>query len=222
MARGLVILGASGNAHDILDIVDALNVQGADWSFAGYLDDKHVIGTQLRGGTVLGDLSAAQLFRHHFFVNAIGSERSYQLRPQHVARTGIPPDRFATLIHPLAYVSPQAQLGHGVCVGAGAVVAGNVVVGDDVWLGARSVIGHDSEIGDHCVIAPAAVVSGFVRLRPCCFVGAGAMIRGLVEVGDGALIGMGAVVLNNVDPETTLVGNPARVLAALARRNGRS
>jgi serine O-acetyltransferase len=42
------------------------------------------------------------------------------------------------------------------------------------------------------------------------FVGCGARIVGPVSIGDGARIGANAVVLNDVPPDTTVVGIPAR------------
>jgi acetyltransferase-like isoleucine patch superfamily enzyme len=39
-----------------------------------------------------------------------------------------------------------------------------------------------------------------------------------VRIGKNALVGMGAVVLRDVEEETTVVGNPARILADRSSR----
>ncbi len=42
-------------------------------------------------------------------------------------------------------------------------------------------------------------------------IGTGAIILGGITIGEGALVGAGAVVTKDVQPQTTVIGNPARV-----------
>jgi sugar O-acyltransferase (sialic acid O-acetyltransferase NeuD family) len=214
-----VILGASGNALDVLDVVDAINARAVTWNVLGLLDDSHPSQSRFGGLPVIGEVVDASSMEAVWFFNAIGSDRSFHQRPRLVSATGLPAQRFATLIHPLAAVSSRARFGHGVCVNPGACVAGNVAIGDHVWLGPGCIVGHDTVIEGHAMLAPGAVVSGACRLEPACYVGAGAIIRQRVRIGQRALIGMGAIVLRDVEAGTTMIGNPAR---PLARRGGQS
>src|SRR5262245_26397131 len=157
MVRQLVILGASGNALDILDVVDAINASKLTWNVAGLLDDGERPERSYAGLAILGRLADAQRFDEVWFINAIGSDKSFRHRPRIMASTGVPLDRFATLIHPLAAVSARARVGRGACVNAGASVAGNVLIGDGVSLGPGSIVGHDSVVEDHATLAPGAV-----------------------------------------------------------------
>jgi sugar O-acyltransferase (sialic acid O-acetyltransferase NeuD family) len=212
MTRALVILGTTGNAHDILDVVESVNARQPVWDVAGFLDDARETGSSHLGLPVLGPLANAFRFEECLFINAIGSDRSYRQRPELVARLGVPRERFATLVHPLACVSSRACLGVGVCVNYGVSVAGGVMVGDHVYLGSGSVVGHDATIGEHSVLAAASVVSGFVHVGAACYIGTRAVIRGRVRIGTKALVGMGAVVLRDVKEATIVVGTPARLL----------
>lgn len=215
MVQSLVILGTGGGALDILDIVDALSVRSPIWKVAGFLDDARPSGSTYLGLPVLGPVaSAGRLDPEYRFLNAIGSDRSHRQRPAIVGATGVAADRFATLVHPGACVSPRCRLGRGVTVGAGVVLAGQVVVGDHATLGSGAIVGHDSTIDDFAIIAPGAVVSGAVHIGRSSYVGAGASLRQRVRVGPGALIGMGAVVLNDVAANDRVVGCPARSLDA--------
>ena len=76
MNRGrVVILGASGNALDILDIIDAL---GAPWEAAGVLDDGRDKGSEFGGLPILGHLAEAAALADVVFVNGIASERTHR------------------------------------------------------------------------------------------------------------------------------------------------
>jgi sugar O-acyltransferase (sialic acid O-acetyltransferase NeuD family) len=214
MTQRLIILGTSGNAYDVLDVVEAVNRVNSTWSIAGFLDDGRPTGVDHLGFPVLGRLSDGVRFGDCLFINAIGSDRSFRRRAEFVASTGVPADRFATLVHPAASVSSRARLGRGVCVNFGASIAGAVAVGDHASIGPRAIIGHDTTIGPYTVIAPGAVVSGFVRVGRSCYIGAGAAVRQQLDIADEALIGMGAVVVRSVSPELTVIGNPARPMPA--------
>jgi sugar O-acyltransferase (sialic acid O-acetyltransferase NeuD family) len=210
--RPLIILGAGGGVHDLLDALEAINAAGPTWALVGLLDDARPPGSRHLGLEVLGPLRDAGRFGRCAFVNAIGSDRSYRRRPEILASTGLAPERFATIVHPAASVSSRARTGRGVSVAYGASVGGGAVVGDHVCLGPRSVVGHDTVIEDFAILAPGAILSGSVTLGRNGYVGAGAVVRQGVRVGEGALIGMGAVVIRDVPRGATVVGNPARPL----------
>lgn len=208
--RRVVILGASGNALDILDIIDAL---GAPWEVAGVLDDGREAGSLFGGLRILGGLADAARLADVVFVNGIASERTHRRKLAIIAATGLDAARFVTLIHPLAAVSRRAAIGAGCCIGPGCAVSGQVSIGAHGWLGSHVVIGHDGVLGEGATIAPAATLAGGVTLGAQVYVGSAAVLRPGITVGEGALIGMGAVVLRDVPPGAVMVGNPARPLA---------
>jgi len=222
--RPLIIIGIGGNAHDVMDVVDALNGRMPDWRVAGFLDDGRQQGSIHMGVGILGAVHDARRIADSpelhdaQFLNTIGSEKTYAARGTIIERTGLPPERFATLVHPLASVSPRARLGRGVCVNACASIGGEVTIGDYVWLGPGSIIGHDSVLEAHTSVAPGAVVSGCVRVGEGCYIGAGAHVRQRIVIGARALIGMSAVVVKDVPSETVVIGNPARELSHARRR----
>lgn len=206
----LVILGTGGNAYDVLDVVEAINAASPTWAVAGFLDDARPPGSRHLGLEVLGPLHEAGRLVGHSFVNAIGSDRSFRRLPEILAATGLPSDRFATLVHPDASVSARARLGRGVAVNHGVTVGGGARIGDHVTLCPGSIVGHDATIEDYTLVAPGAVISGSVHVRRGCYIGARAVIRQQLRIGEGSLVGMGAVVVREVAAGAVVVGNPAR------------
>jgi sugar O-acyltransferase (sialic acid O-acetyltransferase NeuD family) len=219
VAQRLVILGSSGNTLDIMDIIDAINAMDARWDLVGVLDDGEIGSADRIGLRNLGQLADAAalaapggVLAGAYFINAIGSQNSHAARPSIVASTGLHPERFAVLVHPLASVSRRALLGHGCCVSAGASVAGNVKIGEHAWIGPNCILGHDTVVESHAVMAPGSILSGSILLGAGTYLGTGATVRQGVTIGAGALVGMGAVVLHDVPAGSMVVGNPAHEL----------
>ena len=91
--------------------------------------------------------------------------------------------------------------------------------------GAGVVIGETTEIGDNCTIYQGVTLGGTGKdkgkrhptLGDNVMVGSGAKILGPFKVGDNAKVAAGAVVLDEVPPNCTAVGVPARIV----RKDGR-
>jgi serine O-acetyltransferase len=79
----------------------------------------------------------------------------------------------------------------------GVVINGKVVAGENVH------VQHQVTIGDDLQGRSPTLGSNI-------HIGAGAKIFGPIAVGDGARIGANAVVVHDVDPDTTVVGIPAK------------
>lgn len=207
----IIILGVNGNCLDIADMIALLQQRGEPVQALGFLDDADAVqGTTVAGLPVLGKLPDACRFAHAKFVCGIGSPQSYRQKPAIIAKTGVPRERWATLIHPQAVVSPQARLGVGCVLLSGVAVGARVQLGDHVVVLQNSVISHDSVIGNYAVIATSVSVSGLVQVGASCYLGANCTIRERRQIGAGALVGMGAVVTRDVAADSVVVGNPAR------------
>src|SRR5688500_1485056 len=138
--RDLVLLGASGNAREIIELVRVINADTPRWRVAAVLDDdRNRWGALLDGVRVAGPLEAADAFADAAFVLTIGSPQTYKLRPALVAC--LPADTsYATLLHPSA------------------AVASNAVIGDGSVLFANTTVGVDAVLGSHVLVLPNSVV----------------------------------------------------------------
>ncbi len=86
--------------------------------------------------------------------------------------------------------------------------------------GSGVVIGETTEIGDNCTIYQGVTLGGTGKdkgkrhptLGNNVLIGSGAKVLGPFKVGDNSRIAAGAVVLEEVPPDSTAVGVPARVV----------
>ncbi|HEY3244492.1 MAG TPA: NeuD/PglB/VioB family sugar acetyltransferase [Phycisphaerae bacterium] len=204
----IVILGTGGNCLDILDMLRALNRP-----CAGFLDDDPDLWNQsIDGLHVLGPLSMAAELGDCSLVNGIGSPASFRDKEAIIRSCGLPAERFTTVVHPTASVSPTAVLGRGTVLMAHVTVGSHARLGDHVMVLSNSVVNHDAAIGDYSCLASGVSVSGRVVVGRSCYLGTNSSMIGDVSIGDGAMIGMGSVVLDDVAAQTVVAGNPAKRL----------
>ena len=66
--------------------------------------------------------------------------------------------------------------------------------------------------GDYVTLAPGVMVNGSINIGDCAYLGSGAVLKQGISIGENSVIGMGAIVIKDVDPGTTVIGNPAKEL----------
>ena len=109
------------------------------------------------------------------------------------------------------YVEGGVVVGARVTIKSGVYLWDGMVIEDDVFLGPQATFTNDrfprSRQDWTC--------EG-IRIRRGASVGAGAVVLPGVTIGERAMVGAGAVVTKDVEPDTVVVGNPARVSRRLA------
>jgi sugar O-acyltransferase (sialic acid O-acetyltransferase NeuD family) len=149
-----------------------------------------------------------------FFNVAIGDSRIRQRIADACIARGAKP---FSLRSPNAIAYDANEIGEGAILCANTVVTSNAKIGRFFHANIFSYIAHDCVIGDFATFAPNVHCNGNVHIHDHAYIGTGAIIkqgtpaRPLV-IGEGAIVGMGSVVTKNVEPFTTVVGNPARPL----------
>ena len=106
--------------------------------------------------------------------------------------------RYGADIHPAAKIGRRFTVDHGI----GVVIGGTAVIGDDCLMYQNATLGMTGKHGGkrHPTVGDGVLI------------GAGSILLGAITVGDGAYVGAGSVVVDDVPANTTVVGNPARVV----------
>lgn len=88
------------------------------------------------------------------------------------------------------------------------MAAGGITIEDDVRVAANAqLISNNHDLYDRDILTCKPVV-----LKRNCWIGAGASILPGVTIGENAVVGAGAVVTKDVEPNTVVGGNPARLI----------
>lgn len=105
-------------------------------------------------------------------------------------------------------IESDVEISSNVCIDR--ATFGNTHIGQGTKFDNKIHIGHNNRIGKNCVITAGVVTSGSVTVEDNVWLGVSSCIREGLRIGEGALVGIGAVVIRDVEPYTTVIGNPAR------------
>ena len=215
----LVFLGIGGNNSDILDAVFEINAIRPTYQVLGYVTPDGQ-PYQVGGLPCLGSFQTIRSLPEDVQITGFSfGPGSFRTWPDTVAGLGLPSERFATIIHPRAYVSPQSQVGRGTVILAGTTVGAFVTIGDHVPILQNVGLSHDDVIEDFSCLAVGVSFSGSVRVGGNCFLGTNSTIIG-ATIGPGSLIGAGTLIRQDVPPNEIWVGNPGRFLRKCDEREG--
>lgn len=132
------------------------------------------------------------------------------LREAFVARCEALGQALATVTHPAAVVSPEADIAPGCFIAAGAIVAPGARLGPACIVNHGASVDHDVQLGRAVHVGPGARLGGAVTVGDGSWIGIGAVLRHGLRIGRGVLAGAGAVLVADVEDGQRVVGNPAR------------
>ncbi|HEY8023054.1 MAG TPA: hypothetical protein VIF60_00710 [Burkholderiaceae bacterium] len=216
MPQKLVIFGTSNILSDLFDCALALNIDIA--KVVIHLPEQ----TGDRDIPLQDRITALHPFGQHPIIEQLddfkpGADEIYILGPTTPTRSALAlllrerfGLRFATLVHPSAYVSPLASLGEGVFVGANSVVGPGVKLAQHVFINRGVTIGHDTQIESFSRVLPGCNLGGLSRIGHGVTIAIGATVTERLVIGDGAFIGAAAVVNADVAADTTVLGGRSK------------
>ena len=204
--KTLCIYGSGGMGREIADLTIRLN----RWEEIIFVDD-NIKSRKVDEISVFALDEILNQFRKSNleFIVATGEPSSrkflYEKLEQHALT-------YISIIDPEFTLSRFSSVKDGTIIHTGAVFTVNVHIGKGCLINKHAIIGHDVNIGEYTVISPNVSVGGDVDIGPNCYLGSGAIIRNGIKIGENSIVGMGSVVLKDVEPNSVIAGNPAKLL----------
>jgi sugar O-acyltransferase (sialic acid O-acetyltransferase NeuD family) len=202
----LLIFPFNGNG------LEALSCLKNQFDFIGFVDDTPEKQGVNKFGHTVYSRQAFEKFPDARIIAVPGSPQSYKIREQIINGLNIPPERFTSVIHPAADVSPLAEIGKNVLIMAGVVLTSNCKIGNNVCILPNTVIHHDCVIGDNSLIGSNISIAGNSVIGSNCYIGSGSNIMNGLNIGNNSLIGLGTNVIKSLPENSKVAGNPAKAL----------
>lgn len=202
---GVYVIGGGGHSKVVL-----ATLHEAGFPVAGVVDDNPgLAGKTILGYPVLGPVTRLATLRNATAVLAVGDNRTRCRLADSLSHL-----KWATVVHPRAYVHPSVCMGAGSVVFAGAVIQPGVVIGTHCIVNTSATVDHDCRLGDFVHLAPGVHVAGSVAMDNGALLGMGACIIQGMTIGSWSIIGAGAAVIHPVPAGVTAIGVPARIRRA--------
>ncbi len=208
--KDLVVIGACGEAFEIIDSVSAINKSTPTWNIAGIVDDDKekwgkifyndvsIIGSPERLSDF--DLSSTE------FIITLSAISSFLKKSAYINQLigRYPGISFARVIHPQAHISDTSRIGYGTYIAAGVAVDANAVIGNHCIVHFYSVISRFVEIDDFTFISSSVNITGNKKIGRSVYLGVKSTLN--ANVGDNVLVSSGTIIKNDV-PANSIVSN---------------
>lgn len=208
----LVLIGGGGHCKSVLDAALQMNIfDEIVITDCGISPGTEIMGCRVAGNDdMLPDLFARGYTNAFISIGSIKSAELRQKAYENALEIGF---TFPNIIDPSAVIAKNVQLGAGVFVGKRTVVNSEVTIADMAIINTGSIIEHECYIGQFAHVAVSATLCGGVKLEEGVFIGSNATVIQGVEIGMNSIIGAGTLVLNDVSPNSTVVGIPGGYLS---------
>lgn len=195
--NSVILYGAGGHCKVVIDILNILGIK-IDKIIDDHPSSSEFLGIKLSQPKSLYDES---------LIITIGDCKTRKT----IAST-INTDKYITVIHPSAIVSPSAKIGKGSVIVHGAIIQAEARVGNHCIVNTKASVGHDVTINDFVHIASGATICGGSTIGECTWLGAGSVVKQGVSIGKNCMIGVGSVVVNDIPNNVVAYGNPCKVI----------
>jgi sugar O-acyltransferase (sialic acid O-acetyltransferase NeuD family) len=199
----LILIGAGGHAESVADSIDK-----EQYELVGFIDSNksgYHIGLPVLGNSI----TDVPDYRSYVYFVSIGDIEARERWFNMLLRQNL---RIINIIDKTALISKSVSIGIGNFIGKLAIINAGTSIGNNNIINTKALIEHKCIVGNHTHISTNSTINGDVIVEDSVFFGSTAVCNGQLKIGHNSIIGSGSVVINEVEPWTTVVGAPARVV----------
>lgn len=207
--KNLIIIGARAFGREVYCLAME-SLPKTEYKIKGFLDDnENALVDYSNYPKILSSVEDYMVEDDDVFVCALGD---VNYKKKYVQLITEKRGTFINIVHPTAIIRQNTKLGVGCIVSAGCQISCDIVVGDFVTLQPNVFLGHNVNIGDYTHINANVVCNGNVFIEPSVTLHTASVVAPNLRVGENTIIGAGSIVLNNIKPNVTVFGNPAKIV----------
>lgn len=208
--KNLIIIGARGFGREVYCLASDCIAAGLNLEIKGFLDDKaDALDGFANYPPILSAVEDYQIFEDDVFVCALGDVHYKKHYSEIVLNKG---GNFISLIHPTVSISNNTKIGAGCILLHNLMVSCDVVIEDFVTIQSFSAIGHDAKISKWSHLGLYSFLGGYSLVEQGATIHPGAKIIPGKIIKQWSTVGVGSIVIKNVPENTTVFGNPAKIL----------
>ena len=208
--KRLIIIGARGYGREVYSLAKKAIGINEEFSIKGFLDDK---SDALEGfdnyPPIIGNVEDYEIEANDVFICALGSTQWKKHYIEIILKKG---GFFINLIDKTVIINENVTIGIGCIISENCVLSNDVKINDFTTIHCFSVFGHDTKIGKYVHIGAYCFFGGFVVVDDEATIYVRSTILDRLNIGKQSTVGVASLVIKNAKANTTVFGNPAKVL----------
>jgi sugar O-acyltransferase (sialic acid O-acetyltransferase NeuD family) len=207
----IVIIGASGHAKVIIDIIEKRN----QYHIVGLIDSFKPVGSNIFDYKIIGtedDLHNLKN-KYNFNIGIIAIGDNWTRKKIHEKIIAIDSSfNFISAVHPNAVIGKNVRIGKGTIIMAGAVINSDAEIGKFCIINTKASLGHDGNLKKYASLAPNATIGGNVKIGTCTAICLGSNVIQEITIGKHSIVGSGSLIVRNVPDFTMVYGVPGKFI----------
>ncbi|MDR8390266.1 acetyltransferase [Aliifodinibius sp. S!AR15-10] len=209
MKKKLYIVGAGSVGGHV-----ALNIEeySEEYEVEGFFDDdQEKIGTKQFGFPVLGSTDEVLKLTNASVVIGIAFPKIKRKILKKISKNYSL--HFPSLVHSRAWISNEVSIGKGCIIYPGTTINFRSEIENFVVINVNCSLGHHTRVGAYSSFAPGVNTGGHTTIEEAVDIGIGVSTIQDVRIGKDSTIGGQSMVIHDVEPGSTVVGVPAKLIS---------
>jgi sugar O-acyltransferase (sialic acid O-acetyltransferase NeuD family) len=208
--KQLVIIGAGGFGIELYSLAKDCIGYNESFIIKGFIDDDlSKLNSNPNLPKILNTIDLYQIDINDIFICSFGD---ILLKKEITNKIKTKGGNFFNLIHKSSIVLTDITRNEGVIVGPFVTIGSNCTLGNHILYQTGTIVGHDAYVGDWTRLDSYVVIVGGVFIKSSVKIHTSSVINHNVTIEDNACVGALSFVIRNVKENTTVFGNPAKIL----------